>query len=226
MDYAVDPQYKMGDGSALRVWRDTAKNNFQSEKLGRPVYDEVMYVEVISPGSSGSSPVFEVLRTFNAETSEGQEPLKGVKYDEYKAFIADFESNESSDASLSGTPLSEWSEISRSMAASLKASAVHTVEALASLPDDKLTLVGPDGRTWRAKAEAYLAAASNSAIATELAAKLEQRDQDVKDLQRQLTELSSKLDAQDAAKTGNIATVSKPAKGAAPADTGTIADIV
>jgi hypothetical protein len=174
MQMLPDPQYKTADGAALRIWRDTAQNRFLSEKLGRPIFDEVIFVEVIAPGSGNSTPVFELERTFD-ENMGHPDPLRGAKYEELKQFVEDFKKAETGggDGALSGTPLEQWPEMNRSLVATLKAQGVYTVDALASLPDGKLTIVGPDGRTWREKAKAYLENAKDGAYATELAAKLE-----------------------------------------------------
>lgn len=172
MDDIRDPQYRTPDGSALRIWRDAAQNKFLSEQLGRAIYDEVIYAEVISPGSRDSTPVFELIRVCAPEMNHPT-PLYGQKYEEYKTFIVDFEKSEGSDASLAGTPLSQWPEMTRTMVAALKAQSIFTVDALAALPDTKLHVVGPDGRTWREKALAYVENAKNGAYATELASKLE-----------------------------------------------------
>lgn len=174
MQMLPDPQYKTADGAALRIWRDTAQNRFLTEKFGRPIFDEVILVEVIAPGSGNSTPVFELERTFD-ENMGHPEPLRGAKYEELKQFIEDFKKTENGvgDGSLSGTPLEQWSEMTRSLVATLKAQGVYTVDALAALPDGKLNVVGPDGRTWREKAKAYLENAKGGAYATELAAKVE-----------------------------------------------------
>ncbi len=192
MDQHSDPQYKTEDGSALRIWQDVAQNNFLTEKHGRPIFDEVTYVEVISPGSGNSTPIFEVVRILAPEAGRA-EPKYGVKYDEFKKFVKDFENGEASDGSMTGTPLSQWPEMTRTMVASLKVAKIFTVDALAVLPDNKLPVVGPDGRTWRTKAQAYLEDAKNGAFATQLAAQLERSNQDKADLQGQIAALSEQV---------------------------------
>jgi hypothetical protein len=199
MDQHSDPQYKTDDGSALRIWRDAAQNAWLSEQHGRPIFDEVVYVEVISPGSGNSTPIFEAVR-YLAPEAKAVKPKYGVKYEEYKKYIEDFDSAEKNDASLSGTPLAQWPEMTRTMVASLKVAKIFTVEAMAALSDDRLGVVGPDGRTWREKAKAYMENAKNGAFATELAAQLERANTDKADLQAQIKALSDKLDARDAEK--------------------------
>lgn len=187
-----DPQYATPDGTALRIWQDVAKNNFLSEREGRPVFDEVVYVEVIAPGSGGASPVFEAIRFWAKEL--GQPPRRTAHYEKYKTFVDQFLSNEEA-GKLSGTPLSEWPEISRSLAATLKAAGIHTVEALANIGDTRLTLVGPDGRTWREKANAFLEAAKDASYATGLAADVQHLREELADKNRQVEELAAQVAA-------------------------------
>lgn len=84
-----DPQFKTADGSALRIYRDTARNYFLTEREGRPIYDDVIYCEVISPGSRDSTPVFEMVRYPN-EMSVSHDPLYGIKYVELKQYVESF----------------------------------------------------------------------------------------------------------------------------------------
>lgn len=194
----TDPQYKTQDGSQLRIWQDAAQNNFWSEKKGAPVFDEVTYVEVISAGSASSSPVFEVRRVLN-EYAAALDPenkiILGTQYAQYKNQIEDFLKEGDADGKLSGIPLKEWPEISRTLVASLRASNIFTVEALAALPDNKLQAVGLDGRTWRAKAQAYLKVAEDAASATAFAAEAERLRADLLDKDAQLVAMNAQIEA-------------------------------
>lgn len=213
MDALTDPQYKTADGSALRIWRDTMPNNFLSEKAGRPVYDEVILVEVISPGSGNSTPVFEVERTFAPEMNHA--PLQGPQYAQFKQYIEAFVKNEEGDASLAGTPLKEWLEMKRGMVASLTAQNIFTVEALAALPDTRLPVVGPDGRTWREKAKAYLENSKGGAYATALAGELDRTKADLVASEERVSALAKQVEALMAA-SGGTATAINPVAPAAP----------
>lgn len=189
-----DPQYKGADGSAIRVFRDAAANRFLTEKYGRPIFDDVVFAEVIAPGSRDSTPVFELVRNFAAEM-ERPDPRYGAKYPEYQRYVEDFEKKEATDTSLAGTPLEQWSEMKRSMVLALKGQNIFTVDALASLPDGRLLAVGLDGRTWREKAKAYVENAKGSAYATQLAADLERASVDKADLQAQVKDLAAQVQA-------------------------------
>lgn len=206
-----DPQYKTDDGCALRIWRDAAPNNFLTGSHGRPVFDDVIFVEVIAPGSQGSTPVFEVKRTFHEDMN--MEPLFGMQYEQFKKYIVDFERGEDNDKTLAGTPLKEWSEISRTFAASLKVAGIHSVEALASLPDGNLSVVGPDGRTWRTKAQAFLEQAKDSSHATRLAAELQNMRDEREHMRKEMADMAAKLSAAQAANTA-VQSSAAPAKSA------------
>lgn len=194
----TDPQYRTQDGSAVRIWREAAKNNFLSTREGRAIFDEVIFVEVISPGSKGSTPVFEVERTFAKEMNHPQ-PLRGMQYDQYAELIERFKSREVADASMTGTPLTEWPEISRTMAASLREANIFSIEALANLPDTALSLVGPDGRSWRTKAAAFLEAAKDAGYATRLAAENEEMRREMAEMREQMAVLAQNAAAAAAA---------------------------
>lgn len=207
-----DPQFKTSDGAALRMWKEAARNNFLSEKLGRVVADEVIMVEVITPGMTGSSPVFELKRTLAPEAGHS-DPIFGLNYEKYKHFVEQFEQAENIPADMAGTPITEWAAVGTQMAFSLKAQGIYTVEGLSELTDNKLYIIGPDGRTWREKAKAFLAASKDAAYATELAAKLEQRDNDIADLKRQIAELAGALKERENTKPAKNAEKTPPANG-------------
>lgn len=203
----MEPQYRSDDGSALRIFREAVQNNFLSEKLGRPVFDEAIFVEVISPGSRGSVPIFEVERT--CATEEGGIPENATpkvnqqQYAKYAKYIENFKSKEN-DASLIGTPLNEWPEIGVSLIATLKAANIHTVDALANVPDNLLNVIGPDGRTWRTKAQAFIAMAEGSAVVTAMAAENEQLRAQLDDQQAAMQSLVARIDELENAKASSV----------------------
>lgn len=152
-----DRLYKAEDGSALRFWWGTEKNNFLSEQENRPVHDEALYLEIFSPGSRESSPVHTVIKRYNEAANQSQYENPEM-FERYGAQIKAFLSNDDS-AAQTGTPLDEASFLDRAMVASLKESKVFTIEGLAALPDEKLRILGLGGRTLVDKAKAYLEAA-------------------------------------------------------------------
>lgn len=173
----VDPNGE--EGTALRFFYDTVKNEFQSAQQSRPIFDKVLRVEVICAGSKESIPVFEITRwiTTGEADEEGTVPIKERKneqlHDRYKkqldAFLTD-----SDDPDMVGTPIEAWTAIDVTLAASCKEAKIYTVEALANLPDGRLNALGMGARGLRERARAFLDAskgnAGNEALAGRVAA--------------------------------------------------------
>lgn len=190
MDY--NGLYKSADGAALRFYEQAAKNTFQSEKNGRPIYDQVLYVEVITPGSKESSPVFELERKFSEEANIS-EPLRTQQYDKFreqiKAFRGDTESGD-----MRGTPLTAWPAIDSATAATLAEGRVYTVEALSLLPDDKLRILGPQGRTLRERAQVFLNAAAGNAQVEGMASEMQNMREDMDRMRQELAEANARAE--------------------------------
>lgn len=183
---------KGDDGSALRFYWDTERNEGRSLEFGRPVYNKVLYLEVISPGQSQSSPVLWLRREFDTETE--QKPQENLAIIEryptaYAAFMAGDDNKD-----LNGTPIEQWPAIDVAMAESMKASRIYTVEALAALPDEKLRVLGMGGRDLRARAQAYIDAASGNAGNEAMAAQLSQLGEELDRVKAQLAAVKPDAD--------------------------------
>lgn len=188
--------YKADDNSALRFFYEPSKNNFVSEREARPVYDSVLYVEVMTPGSKESAPVFELERTFCKEAGI-KEPRQSQHYFKYAKQVNAFKAAVDGGA-LQGTPLSAWPQIDRALAATLHAAKIFTVEALADVPDSALPVLGMGGRTLRSQAAAWLAAAKDSAPSAALVAENEKLRAELADARQAQKALSDRLTALEA----------------------------
>lgn len=213
-----DGLFKTDDGAALRFYYDTAKNNAKSEKSGRAVYDKVLLVEVITPGSKESCPVF----TLERYTGEGEEALVPIfkdveRCERYGRQMAAFKS-QSEDADMIGTPIDKWPSIDIHISAALKEARVFTVEALASLPDSRLGALGQGSGSLRARAKAFLEAAKGNAPAEALAARNVVLEGEIASLNEQLRLMSERMDKLDGIDDGKVAdtapagTIAKPGK--------------
>lgn len=154
-----DQIYKGDDGSALRFFYEPVRNNFQSEKLGRSIFDNMLYMEVMTPGSSESIPRFEVERTYCEEVGKNPDGSRlterGPKYEQYEKQVEAFK-GKSSDYADSGMPIGQWPGIDAGLAATLKAVGIHTVEMLSQVQDAHLPNLGTGGLSLRERAKAYL----------------------------------------------------------------------
>lgn len=174
----MDGLFKGPENEALRFFFEAVKNPYQSERNGRSCFDKILYVEVITPGSRESAPVFELERTYCTEAGIEQ-PQRTERYAKYKAQIDAFLNGEEN-PDLSGTPLSAWPRIDTAMVASLKEARVYTVEGLVALSDEKLRVIGPGGRALRDSAKAFLEAAAGNAPFERLAAENEELREQVR----------------------------------------------
>lgn len=197
---------RTADGNACTFWWDTAKNEVASTEAGRPIFDKVLMMKVFKPGDRDSCPHFMVerhfssgaVKQFNGETkgANGQTlrgPWREIMADQLKAW----ESQGGDGGALNGTPLTEATFIDIAQAANLRAIGIHTLEALKEVPDSLLSNLGHNGRTLREQAVNYLLAAAGNAPIAKMASDLAERDLKIEELQRQLTELAAKFDADE-----------------------------
>lgn len=188
--------YRAADGAALRFFEQADKNNFQSERNGRPIFDTVLYVEVITPASKESSPVIELERTFSPESGIDT-PLKSGQFEKYKAQIAAYRGDADS-ADYRGTPLSAWPTMDKAMIATLAEARVYTVDALAVVPDAQLPMLGNGGRSLRERAQHFLNAASGNAQGEAMAAEIVSLKEAIAKRDNDITQLSALLAAAQA----------------------------
>lgn len=109
-----------GDDQLLvRFFMRPLQNAAKSKEAGRPIYDEVPYVSIKQPGQKDSEVVA---------------PARDRHKQRFPRHWQAFESRESQDA-ITGTPLEEWSGITRAVVEELKFFNIRTVEQLAGLSD-------------------------------------------------------------------------------------------
>ncbi len=133
------------------------KNEYQTEALGREVWEEKEYVEIIVPGDRNAV-VHERVKQAHKDRWPRQ----------YLAFT------QSRETPVDGTPLEEWPVVNSAMVMELKSSHVRTVEQLAGLSDGQLSkTVSMGGFELRRKAQLFVEGKSESdARIADLEAKL------------------------------------------------------
>lgn len=143
---------------------------FKSEAEGRPIFEDVPYIEIMFAGDKTKKvdrPVTdEDKHRFNKQWEAFQRQEQHVE---------------------SGTPITEWPPLTKSEALELKSLNIHTVEALAALPDSSLSWLG--ARTNRDKAKAYLERSKEGANESRLVAELAKRDADITALRNEIAAL-------------------------------------
>lgn len=159
----------------------------KSAVAGHDVYTEVEFVKIAVPGDKHSfyfQPATDVHKArfpkaYAAFKERGMKPLQGM-------------------------PIEQWAPISRSLAMTLKAAHIHTVEALAEVHDGNIAKLGFNARELREKARAWLAEAKDSAATMQLAA-------EKKALEDQLAAMRAQIEALQAAQANpNVVAAPRP----------------
>ena len=157
------------------------RNNFESNKAGRPIFVERPFVKIIVPGdrlNQVDSPVY---------------PYHKMRFPELWAkFEAGMEQPET------GTPLKEMPWISIAIAEELAAFQIRTVEQLAGLNDALTTKIMGVGML-KQKAQAFLDAAEADQQNSQLQAALKERDSKIDLMQKQMIEMQTYIESQKAA---------------------------
>lgn len=164
------PQVAVGFG--LLPMQDSGK----SEKAGHAVFVDKEFCKIVVPGDKQS---------VYCQPATEQHKLRFPKA------YATFKSREST--SIEGFRIEEWPVVTRGTALTLKAMHIHTVEALAEVSDSNLANLGPQGRELRAKAQAFVKQAKDSAAVHKMAKREEELNSTIKALQDQITDLANRV---------------------------------
>lgn len=139
-------------------------------KEGRPIFKDVEYVEIITPGDKHN--------IVHRAVHDGDRARFAPKYLQWKAGQGN---------AVSGLPLSEWPAITRGQVEELAFFKVTTVEQLAEVSDGNLRSIGPL-MALKQKARDYLKAAKADAPLASLRDALTEKDTEVQALRNQLAE--------------------------------------
>lgn len=156
-----------------RFYTEPVQNRALSEKEGRPIFESKSFIELKHPGDRSYSFIEEIDENGMglARRDIGGQMIGADYAERFPKEYAAFKKGEA--RALSGTPLDEWSPISRTRAAELKASNIFTVEEYADVQDGMLSKLGMGAREEREKARTFLAAskagANDGALASEVA---------------------------------------------------------
>lgn len=161
------------------------EDEVKSAELGRPFFEDVVYVRVKQPGNNNS--VIERPIRFGATP----------KHDNHRFAhqYALFKQNETQ--VMTGMPLSQWPGVTVAQVKNLNFANIQTVEQLADIADSQLTgLMGGNG--LKQKAKDWLANADDGKIVTQLRAELIERDNRLAANDEAMTEMMTRLTALEA----------------------------
>jgi hypothetical protein len=148
----------------------------RSEAEGHPCFTETEEVMLLVAGD-----------TFNVVNMPVTDDIRRRFSVEYAKWQANRDASQ-----ISGTPLSEFPMLSAAQRMELEAINIRSVEGLAGVADTNISRI-MDGRIWREKAKAWLAAAKDGAVVTKFAAENERMRESMDAMQKQVAELSAQL---------------------------------
>ena len=149
----------------------------KSDTAGHEVYRGVIFVKIAVPGDRNA--LF-----FQPATDRHKQRFP-------KAWQAYLERDKGS-KSVDGLPVEQWAPIGRSIALTLKAAHIHTVEALAEVGDSFIDKIS-GGRVLRDKARAFLAQAKDSAITLQLASEKKALENELSAMKAQIQALTASV---------------------------------
>lgn len=164
---------KPNHGLIVTFYTKPVKLIEESEKAGREIYRDVEHVNIIIPGDKNSEIDTKANDTLRKEYAE--------EYARFKAGEKEV---------LTGTPLSQWPPMGRSLVKEWAYLNVHTVEQLAELSDTAKQAFGMGAAGWVEKAKAFLKVADDSSAVSEYVAenaKLKERLDEQAQLIRELS---------------------------------------
>jgi len=171
---ATDPDSVM----VARFYKKAVKNNFKSKQEGRPIFEDKIYVEYYAAGQT------QLKMDVPAYDHHMQRFAKQWAY---------YQSTQKEDGGGAGTPLSQWPILSPADVENLRGMKIFTIENIAGLSDNGLSvlgmgLAGMAAHVLRARAQAYLGAAKDSALPQKQA-------EDIEAMKKQIADLTALLQA-------------------------------
>ena len=141
------PSDDMGADSRLAVtfYKRSKKQEDESIAAGRPIYKEFDFVRIDVPGDASTQ-----IDTYANESHKARFPRQWAHY----------QNQVGHQEQIIGTPIEEWTIISRSQADELKGIKFYTVESVANASDQQLQrigmIAGMNPYSFRDKAKAFL----------------------------------------------------------------------
>lgn len=175
---------EMNKGVTPIFFIEPIKDGAASEKAGRPVFIEQERVRIIVAGDMYNQivhPVDDAIKQRFAEQYARWQANKQVRV-------------------IDGTPIREWSPLTKAQVAEFEAMGIFSVENLRDMSDLNVSRL-PEGREWREKARAWLEAATAGANDMRLAAENERMRSEIERLKQQMAELAANM-GEDAPKRG------------------------
>ena len=161
----------------LRFFSEAIENKAKSLEAGRPIHDQIDFVEINVAGSRD---------TVVEKMGAAQRQRFAAQYEMWKKTQAQ---------PVDGTDLAVVPFLNIAQIKDFKASNVMTLEQLAGLSDTNVQKLGMGAVEARKKAQAYMKAAGDSAFSQRLVTENETLKRDLVATKQQVAELANRLEA-------------------------------
>jgi hypothetical protein len=196
LDYVMnfeDNQQAEADKKLFVVFfKDVVKNEAKSIEAGRPIFDEIDLIKIITPGSRDS---------FVGDASPTYQERFPQQWARYKAGRSQ---------EMSGTPLNQLPWLGVGQIAEFNAVGCHTVEQLVGM-SDSISQKFMGHHAIKQRAAAYLEASKAEAPLLKMQEELKKRDDEIGELREMVNAMQASRKADEAAKAAQKVTA--PGKG-------------
>ena len=164
------------DNSNLYVefYEDALEIPFKSQQEGRPVYEQREFIRIIVPGD---------------QTNIIDRPCNDQDRQDFPRQYARFQKGQG--AVIDGTPLTQWPPVNKSQVKECEYHDIRSVEQLAAASDSVCMRMGMGYTELRNKAKAWLAAAKDASIVTQMSALNDQMKGEIEALKQQIAQLAA-----------------------------------
>jgi len=163
------------DNRRVRFFRKSERDNFKSQTEGRPVYYSVDMIEIRHPGERDTS----VRLVVEADKFQFK-----PQWDAYQAGLEQV---------ADGMPLTLLFDGQPHVIDILKALHITTIEQLAGASEHAQGRIGMGAREYVATAQKFLDGMSGAAGVKKLQAQVDQKDEEIRTLKAQVTEMGDRL---------------------------------
>jgi hypothetical protein len=162
---------------AVKFYKRPVKLENESIEQGRPIFQEFDFIKILVPGDALTE-----IDTYVTEAHKTRFPIQWANY----------MNRQGSEIGFSGTPITEWPQISVSQAEELKGIKFHTVESIAHASDQQLQkigmIAGMSPHNFRERAKTFLNLASESAD-------ISKREEEITQLKEENAKIKAETDA-------------------------------
>jgi hypothetical protein len=169
----------------VRFYKRPVQQEQETLEAGRPIFKEFDFVHICVAGDTLTE-----IDTYVLPSHKARFPIQWAQYQNRIG---------STEEQIVGTPVSEWSLVSKSQAEELRALKFYTVESIASASDQQLQRMGMAAGmspyAFRDKAKAYLNKATDTAESSKREEEIEQLKQELAKKDQETAKMKAETDA-------------------------------